>query len=291
MANLKAIKQKIKSVGNIKKITKALEIVSTVKLKKTKQKTENYKTYLEGLLEIVSLIKDKVNLFEADPTKDEKSLYIIVSTEKWLCGSLNSKLLKLAGQYITSESDIFAIGKKAAEYTKRTQAKTKAYLNLKDNFSESDLTELQTFLGKALEEKKYSNITLCYNHFQNTMIQIPVLLQLLPLDKASIEQFTQQIGLKRKDSTQLANKELELEPTPEEFKQQLQKLFLKHIIYGAILQNKTGEFAARMIAMKNATDNGWSMVKRLKSKFNKARQAAITQEISEITSAKVSMEQ
>jgi F0F1-type ATP synthase gamma subunit len=88
------------------------------------------------------------------------------------------------------------------------------------------------------------------------MIQIPVLLQLLPLDKASIEQFTQQIGLKRKDSTQLANKELELEPTPEEFKQQLQKLFLKHIIYGAILQNKTGEFAARMIAMKNATDNG-----------------------------------
>jgi F-type H+-transporting ATPase subunit gamma len=82
MANLKAIKQKIKSVGNIKKITKALEIVSTVKLKKTKQKTENYKTYLEGLLEIVSLIKDKVNLFEADPTKDEKSLYIIVSTEK-----------------------------------------------------------------------------------------------------------------------------------------------------------------------------------------------------------------
>ncbi len=291
MANLKAIKQQIKSVGNIKKITKALEIVSTVKLKKVKNQTDNYKTYLEWLLEIVSLIKDKVDLFDADMISSTKELYIIVSSEKGLCGSLNSKLLKMITPHITEETEIFAIGKKAIEFSKRTSGNTVQSLHLKDNFTEADLLELQTFLSQALESKKYWRITLCYNHFQSTMVQLPVSLQLLPLNKESIVQFTQQVWIERTESEQLENKDLELEPSADEFKEQLQKLFIKHVIYWAILQNKTGEFASRMLAMKNATDNSWNMIKSLKLTFNKARQAAITQEISEITSAKMSMEQ
>jgi len=296
MTNTKKIKSQIKSISNIKKITKALEIVATVKLQKVKQQAEQYREFMIEFLRIVQVINSKTNIFnQYDHKKKHKDLIIVTGTDKGLCGSLNNKLFKkIFNKYDNKKKkvDVFCIGKKSLDFFSRSNFNVVGQFNLKDNFEEEDLADLFTFLRKVLEGKKYDSVRIYFNYFKNTMQQIPLDLKLFPLNQKSFKSFTKELEIDINEfvTEQVKNKELILEPNPYDLAKEMRKQLLQHMIYGAMLQNKTWEFASRMIAMKSAKDNSTTLIKDLQLSFNKARQSVITQEISEIVGAKMAIE-
>lgn len=294
MANAKAIKAKIKSIWNIQKITAALEIVSTVKLQKIKDQTEKFKEYMIEFMYILDKVWNVSNIFNViSDIKTNKELIIVISTEKWLCWSLNSKLFRQVYEDTKDRKkniDVFCIGKKALEFFTRSGYNVVGTENIKDNFSESDLNATKAMVIESIDKLKYKNIKVYYNYFKNSMVQIPSYIQLFPLNDSWVNDFFSKIGLKIEDKFEDIH-DIHIEPSEEDFYDFVYKKFISDIIYGALLQNKTWEQASRMIAMKNAKDNSIQIQKNLKITYNKQRQAAVTQEISEITWAKTAMEE
>ncbi len=293
MANAKAIKAKIKSISNIQKITSALEVVSTVKLQKIKNQAEHFKDYMVEFLYILDMVNfSKIFGFQ-NSNNTGKELLVVVSTEKGLCGALNSKLFRKVYNSTyedKSKYDVFVIGKKWLEYFTRLWYNIVGVLNLKDTFSEADLTDLRAYLVKSLDDNKYSKIRIFFNYFKNTMVQYPTDLQLYPLTRENFEEFAKNIELDVNLDEEY-NQDIMIEPSEEEYYNFLLKKFISDITYGAVLENKAWEHASRMIAMKNAKDNSIDLKKALTITYNKQRQASVTQEISEIVSAKVAMEE
>ena len=294
MANAKAIKAKIKSIWNIKKITSALEIVSTVKLQKVKERAENFKDYMTEFLYILDMVDLWKILWQKEDIKSENSLIVVVSTEKWLCGSLNSKLFKKIYDETNEDKeniDVLCIWKKALEFFTRMWYNVIWTENLKDNFEEKDLNTIKWVISKSIDEKKYKDIKVYYNYFKNTMTQIPSWLQIFPLEKENFEEFAKIIELDISSITiNEFNWDIIIEPSESDYYEFVYKKFISDMIYGAVLENKAWEHASRMIAMKNAKDNSIDLQKTLTVKYNKQRQAAVTQEISEIVGAKSAME-
>lgn len=297
MPNLKHIKTKIKSITNLKKITKALEIVSTVKLQKTKAKADNMKHYIVELMSILAQVWQKTDLFEivGTPTKEtsKKELAIIVSSDRGLCGSLNSKLMKKiisdTSDY-KQECDCFIIGKKWFEVCNRLWYPIVWLINIKDNFDESDLLSLFTYFEQSVLSQKYQSIKIYFNYFKNILTQVPTSLQIYPLTTESFQLFMKDVDLTISTADTIKDKDLVIEPDKTTLVTEIRRQIKNYIIMSAIIQNKTGEHASRMLAMKNAKDNSTGFIKSLTLTFNKARQSVITQEISEIVSAKIAIE-
>jgi len=292
MANAKAIKAKIKSISNIQKITSALEVVSTVKLQKVKEQAENLKDYMTELLYILDMVDFSKLFQQQNKSSSNKELIVVVWTEKWLCGALNSKLFKKIYDKTKDRKeniDVFVVWKKALEFFTRLWYNIIWVTNLKDTFSEKDLQDVRWFLNKSIDENKYSKISIFFNYFRNTMVQIPTELQLFPLLRENFEEFAKTIELDVNLSDEY-NQDIIIEPLEEEFYSFLMKKFISDMVYATVLQNKAWEHASRMIAMKNAKDNSIELKKWLTISYNKQRQASVTQEISEIVSAKIAME-
>lgn len=298
MAGMKQIKTKIKSVSNIKKMTKALEIVSTIKLQKMKQQTEQYRNFLNEFLKIAQVVHNKIDLFADfhDYQDDARILLVVLSTDKGLCGAINSKLFKSIHQQYKNQKEqveVFAIGKKAKDFFTREWYMVVDFMTLQDEVAHDDIQHLISFIHLWISDKKYSSIEVCFNYFHNPIKQTPVQLQLLPFDKERIDAFVRQVWDIELDTyltSHIENKELLVEPGLQEMRKDFMNQLMEHLVYGAILQNKTGEFASRMLAMKNAKDNASEVIDDLTLTYNKIRQGAITQEISEIVSAKVALE-
>jgi len=294
MANAKAIKSKIKSIWNIQKITSALEVVSTVKLQKVKEKAENFKEYMTEFLYILDMVDLWKILWQKEDIKSEKVLIVVVSSEKWLCGSLNSKLFKKIYDDTRANKeniDVLCIWKKALEFFTRSWYNVIWTENLKDNFDEKDLNTVKWIVSKSIDEKKYKNIKIYYNYFKNTMSQIPSCLQIFPLEKENFYEFAKMIELDISSITiNEFNWDIIIEPSESDYYEFVYKKFISDMIYWAVLENKAWEHASRMIAMKNAKDNSIDLQKTLTVKYNKQRQASVTQEISEIVGAKSAME-
>lgn len=293
MANLKQIKSKIKSVSNLKKITRALEVVSTVKLQKTKSQAENLKEYLTDLLALVASVWGVDNLLTPPVTTSTKKLIIVCSSERGLCWALNTRLFRKVVQDISSSKDdteLFVLGKKALEFFKRVKTPIIGALHLHDTYQEKDLLPLYALLDEAMSSGTYSEIRLYFNYFKNVINQLPASLQLMPLSASTFDSFCAEVALDYGVVLGVNNKELIIEPSRDVYLLELKRQVRNYILASAILQNKTGEHAARMIAMKNAKDNSIAFIKQLTLAYNKARQWAITQEISEIVSAKIAIE-
>jgi F-type H+-transporting ATPase subunit gamma len=297
MANLKQIKTKIKSVSNLKKITRALEVVSTVKLQKAKGQAEALKEYLAALLKIITSVGLNLNMFETSDTKpasDEqqtKELAIIVTTERGLCGSINSKLLRKAiSDQKWKTTDWFVIGKKWLEFLKRADQNIVGSLNISDNFKQEELLPLYTFFDVSLSQGNYSSVKIYFNYFKNSIIQIPTSIQVMPFDSIALQIFLDEIGMSFANLEIPAGDTMIIEPNHELLKIELKRQMRNYMINAAVIQNKAWEHASRMIAMKNAKDNATGFVKKLTLNYNKTRQGVITQEISEIVSAKIAIE-
>lgn len=292
MADIKQLKIKIQSTKNIKKITNAMEIISTIKLQKVKKSADHLREYMTTFLGMLSSISAYEALFPQPSIAATKKFVVIVSSEKWLCWSLNTMLLK---QFDTEYGecrdvvDVYAIGKKAKEYCSRRGYNIVWSLSLKDTFVSDDLKDLYVVLHDAQSNGKYNEIRVWYNFFKNTMKQIPAWFQLFPLSMDKFSEFMNTleivvpVGEKKSKYNSI---EMKLEPSKELIVQKAYDIMMNVVVYGAVLHNKTGEFASRMLAMKWAKDNASNIIDNLTLAYNKARQDAITKEVLEIVSAK-----
>ena len=254
MADIKQLKIKIASTKNIKKITSAMEVISTIKLQKVKKNAEHLREYMNTFLGMLSSVNAYTAIFPQPSDQAQRKLAILISSEKGLCGSLNTSLFKqFENEYADhkEELDVYVIGKKGREFCTRRGYHVVATSSLHDIFTAKDLGELYAFLSQAQKNGKYMEIRVWYNFFKNTMKQIPAGFQLFPLSSEKFGEFMDTLEIKIPKPEQVRNTNyMKLEPTKQAIVKKAYDIMMNVIVYGAVLHNKTGEFAARMLAMK-----------------------------------------
>ena len=279
MAVGKEIKTKIASVQNTQKITNAMEMVAASKMRKAQDSMAASRPYATNIRNVIGHIA-LGNLEYRHPYMEEREVkrvgYIVVSTDRGLCGGLNINLFKrvLADaakkQASGAEVEFAVVGSKATSFFNNMGAKVSAQISgLGDNPSLTDLVGSVSVMLKAYEDGEIDELFVVYNKFVNTMTQQPTIDQLLPLPKSEDEE----IG-DRWDYI--------YEPDADALLDQLLVRYVESQVYQGVVENLACEQAARMIAMKAATDNAGELIDDLQLVFNKARQAAITQELGEI---------
>lgn len=297
------IKSKIKSVQSTKKITRALEVVSIVKLQKSKHRAEALKEYLIDLLALISQVGNIKDAYDDDQViiksssgspedLPQRKLIIAITSDRWLCGPINAKLLKeiLEKHDLRDEkTDVFVIGRKGMEFFKRAKANIVGGGHISDRLEEEEILPLYTFFEEAVESGKYASIDLYFNYFKNSLSHIPTCLQIYPLRQQAFEDLVADVWIDYNIKFSFDRSSLVIEPNKTAYQKEIKRQIKNYVLLSAVVQNKTGEHAARMIAMKNAKDNATSFAKKLVLNFNKARQGAITQEISEIVSAGIAI--
>lgn len=280
MAGGKEITGKIKSIENTKKVTSALEMVSASKIRKSQALMQATRPYSQMMRRIIGHL-GKANPEYRHPFTiahdDVKKVgYIIVSTDRGLCGGLNSNLFKLVLKSMSEWKgkgagiSVVTLGKKASSFFRNIKVEISAHAsNLGEKPQINDLIGVMTTMLSAYREKQVDRVYIVYNDFINTMAQKPTIEQLLPLPPTDDEH----VG----DVWDYI-----YEPDAESLLDSVLTRYIEALVYQAVLENLASEHAARMIAMKSATDNATDLIGQLKLAYNKARQAAITQEISEI---------
>ena len=282
MAGSKEIRTKIKSVENTRKITRAMEMVAAAKMRKAQERMRSARPYAEKIRNVAA------HLSRANPEYKHPFLVkrdsiknvglIVVTSDKGLCGGLNTNLLRLA---ITRMKEwegegkglqVCAIGNKGFGFMNRVGAKVKSNLTgLGDTPHIEKLIGAVKIMLDAYVAGEIDAIYLSYNHFINTMKQEPRIEQLLPLRG-------EQIG------TASGSWDYIYEPDAKKVIDELLVRYMESLVYQAVVENMASEQSSRMVAMKSASDNAKSVIAELKLVYNKARQAAITKEISEIVS-------
>lgn len=283
MAGSKEITGKIKSVQNTRKVTSALEMVSASKIKKSQDLMNASRPYARMMKRIIGHL-GKANPeyrhpFTIEHGEDVKKVsFVVVSTDRGLCGGLNTNLFKklLAEmsewQSKGAEVSLVTLGKKAGAFFRNVNVEIAASaVDLGEN---PQIEQLIGSIRTVLDEYREQNVDrvfLVYNDFINTMSQRPMVDQLLPLPETDDEEI--------RDIWDYI-----YEPDAETLLDSVLVRYIESLVFQAVLENLASEHAARMLAMKNATDNASELIDDLKLAYNKARQAAITQEISEIVS-------
>ena len=282
MASTKEIRSKIKSVQNTRKITKAMEMVAASKMRRAQERMRNARPYSEKIREIVA------NLAKANPeyrpaymvVREVKKVgTILVSTDKGLCGGLNTNVLRLIANQVREMQEkklsieFTAIGSKGLQFLNRSKAKL-----LSQTIQLGDTPHMDTLIGaitaqlEAFERGEVDEVYLAYTRFVNAMKQEPVLEKILPLAPSAIVA----------GEGNGASWDYIYEPDAESILDGLLKRYVEALIYQAVAENMASEQSARMVSMKAASDNAKNVIGELQLEYNKTRQAAITKELSEI---------
>ena len=280
MASGREIKTKIKSVQNTRKVTRALEMVSASKIRKAQDRMKASRPYARAMKQLIS------HLAQANPEfqhpyllerKDVKRVgYIVVSSDRGLAGGLNNNMFRKLLTDIRKwhdqgvEVDVVTIGQKATVFFRRIKVNMVASVtHLGDTPHVEQLIGVIKTLLDSYDENNLQRVFLCYNDFVNTMLQRAAFDQLLPLPQAD---------------EQLAKHAWDYiyEPDAQTVLEHVMTRYIESLVYQAVMENVASEHAARMVAMKSASDNATKLIGTLNLVYNKARQAAITQEISEI---------
>jgi len=316
--NTKAIKRRIKSVGNTKKITKAMEMMSAVKMRKAVEAVQNTRTYAKMAWDLlVNLSKGEregIALLGVRPVK--KLLIILITSNRGLCGSFNSNIIRkttaqlqnpknisrqrVDGKILESseiiEVDVLGIGKKGAEFAKKMKYSLIAsYTGLPDTPGLKDILPVARTVIADYEAGKYDKVVVAYTDFKSAIAQVAKLRQVLPVSEVDLEKMMDEaegIRNKEKGASEM-NVELSdylFEPTRAEVLKIILPRLVETQIYQALLESSASEHSTRMMSMKNASEAATDMIKELNLNFNKARQAGITQEIAEIAGGAAALE-
>jgi len=290
MANLKEVRNRIKSVTSTQQITKAMKMVSAAKLKRATNAIVTLRPYANKLKDILanlsSSLEDGSSPFLVD-REPKKVLVVVVTSNRGLAGAFNTNAIKTANNLIAEKYSeqlkggrvsIVAIGKKAQEYYQRR--KYNVIGNNNDLYNELNFENTSKITEAIMDgflKGDYDRVELVYNQFKNAAVQILTTEQLIPVPKAEKKQET----AKNLNEEQV---DYILEPSQEEIVQGLIPKNIKIQVYKAVLDSNASEHGARMTAMDKATDNAGELLKTLRLSYNQARQAAITTELTEIVS-------
>ncbi|ASV68024.1 F0F1 ATP synthase subunit gamma [Cytobacillus sp. FSL W7-1323] len=286
MASLRDIKNRINSTKKTSQITKAMQMVSASKMTRAEMNAKAFVPYMEKIQEVTASIAigsaDASHpMLVSRPVK--KTGYVVITSDRGLAGAFNSRVLKAVNQTIqqrhksNDEFAIIAIGRMAVDFFKGKGMNVIVdIVGVADQPSFAEIKDLTTKTVGMFSDETYDELYIYYNHYVSAITQEVTSKKILPLTDIS------------SGSDQLTS--YEFEPSAEEILKVLLPQYAESLIYGALLDSKASEHAARMTAMKNATDNAKDLINALDLSYNRARQAAITQEITEIVGGAAALE-
>ena len=271
--SMQSIKRRMKSVESTKKITRAMQLVATSKLRKMRNLLEQQKPYYTIVYDTVAHIlatEDVKNHPFLKPNGNSKSAVILITSSLGLCGGYNSNVLKCAKENIQDGDFVYVLGSKGLNHYKEANFK---YIDLSTDLSFTEVKELVKELMGKYQQQEIGGIKIIYTEFVNNLTFTPHCVKLLPITK--------------EDQTKLADNHevkyfMDFEPNASEVLKELIPMYLQATIYSYLVESVTSENASRRTSMENATDNATDLNEQLLLKYNQARQTAITNEISEI---------
>lgn len=288
---LKEVRNRIQSVKNTQQITKAMKMVSAAKLRRAQDailQMRPYASKLQGVLSnIVTNAEGDINLSLAKSRPEEKILLIPITSDRGLCGGYNSNIIKLTRQTIAEKYfdqqkkgnvTILPLGKKSFEYFSKNNYKViNKYWTVFSDLSFENISRIAAYVMKAFTEGEFDKVAIIYSEFVNAAVQRFNIEQFLPVAKAE-------------KGKGVAKADFIFEPGKEELLEELMPKILNTQLYKSILDANASEHGARMTAMDKATENADELLKTLKISYNRARQAAITTELTEIVSGAAALQ-
>lgn len=282
MAGIKEIRNRIASVASTQKITSAMKMVSAAKLRKAQQAVLQMRPYSDKLQEILQNVSNGLESNEGNPYSvvrpQNKVLIVAVASNSGLCGGFNSSIGKTVvtlaqNDYAGCNVDVFAIGKKVADSMKsKGIVPKKVFAEIFDKLTYDESTKISSELMESFASGAYDKIVVVYNKFKNAATQIITTSQYLPIEQTEAS------------TSKRINYDYIFEPNKEYIVNELIPKSLRTQFYNVLLESFASEHGARMTAMHKATDNASELLKELRIEYNKARQAAITNELNEIVS-------
>jgi len=284
-ANTRDIRRRIKSIKNTAQITKAMQMVAASKMRKAQQLALAGRPFAELMNKVLVSVRDRADvayhpLLQVREVK--KELVLIISTDKGLCGALNTNLLRETNTFDSNRSLFVATGRKAVQYVVRTKRELLADFPLKDSPSFVETKVISKFCIDKFESYEVDKVSVLYTHFINTLVQKPLVRVLLPL--SPFETLKEEPPAKGETLTDYL-----YEPSAEAVLSAILPYYVHYEIYQMVLDARASEHSARMVAMKSATDNAKQLIKDLTLEYNKLRQASITTELLEISTAQMAL--
>jgi F-type H+-transporting ATPase subunit gamma len=275
------LRRRIKSVKNTAQITKAMQMVAASKMRKAQAAAIAGRPYQELLARVLAAVKGRVDpgshlLLAVRPVNQE--LILIFSTDKGLCGPLNANLFRELGEIDREKSEYAVSGRKAVQFITRTRRKLTADFALKDTIHFSEIRPIAKFVSDMFISGEVDQVRVLYPKFVNTLVQQPVLRTLLPIP-------VKELGIEGAES----GGEYLFEPDEHSVLDAILPHYIAFQLFQMALDARASEHSARMVAMKNATDNAKELIKDLTLEYNKVRQANITTELLEITTAQLAV--
>jgi F-type H+-transporting ATPase subunit gamma len=275
---IREIKRQIKSIQNTKQITKAMEMIAAARLRRAQQAAQSARPYAEKLREVIASIASSSGsathpMLQKRPI--QRTGYVVITSDRGLAGGYNANLLRKVMMTLrekhksSDEYMIFVIGRKGRDFLRRRNIALSTETTALPDFPKfSDIKDVAISAVKAYEEGAIDELVLVYNEFISAIAQRPVEKVLLPLGET-----------KTQDA---ASASYEFEPSPEVVLEHILPRYAETLVFSAVLEGKASEFGARMTAMSNATKNATKLIAERTLQYNRARQASITQEITEI---------
>jgi F-type H+-transporting ATPase subunit gamma len=288
MANTQDIRRRIKSIRNIGQLTKAMQMVAASKMRKAQQVALAGRPYAALMNRVLVSLQHRSDpklhpLLQVREVK--KELVLIISTDKGLAGALNTNLLREAAGFDAAKTAYVVSGRKARQFIARTKREFLADFELKDAPSFVETKPIAQFCTEKFLSGEVDRVSVLYTHFLNTVNQKPVVQTLLPISDFDLPHAAEDAKGQRNDPML----GYIFEPTAEAVLDKMLPYYLQYQVYQMILDARASEHSARMVAMKNATDNAKEFIKDLTLEYNKMRQASITTELLEISTAQMAL--
>jgi len=300
MANTRDIRRRIKSVKNTSQITRAMQLVAASKMKKAQDQALAGRRYAEEMNKVLVNLRDGVEddahaLFEVRESKRE--LMIVITTDKGLCGGLNTNLLRKVTEDSVPETEFATVGNKGKQALARTQRKLVADFSVSDPVIFAEVKSISKYATERFLSGEIDIVRVAFTNFINTISQEPYMATLLPVSAIKMTQKREYEGVSDSDDVSEVYSSgvgdtggYIFEPSPTVVLDNILPHYINYQLYQMILESRASEHSARMVAMKAATDAADDMVKDLTLQYNKVRQAAITSELLEITTAMKALE-
>src|SRR6266436_5460110 len=291
MPSPRDLRRRIKSIRNTSQITKAMQMVAAAKMRKAQQAAVAGRPYASLMNEVLAEVTANAGDFTHPLTEVReirKRAVIVVSTDKGLCGALNSNLLREAARFDKATTVYITAGRKASQFIARTKRQLAAEFTYKDAPLFGEARAISRFARDLFLREEVDRVDVLFTNFISTLTQRPDALQLLPVGE--IKGVTAGVhGAGQSEKLLKGATEFLFEPSPESVLGELLPHYINFQVYQILLEAKASEHSARMVAMKNATDNANQLIKDLTLEYNKLRQANITKELLEIASAQMGM--
>jgi F-type H+-transporting ATPase subunit gamma len=297
MANLRDIRRRIKSVKNTAQITRAMQLVAAAKMKKAQDQALAGREYAAHLTQVLFDIRKNFTE-ESHPflvhRNGGRELVLVISTDKGLCGPLNTNLAKAIKAHTSPDAHFVTVGRKLRTMCEKLGKKVIADFTVRDPVPFSQTRPIAKFISQQFLEGNYDKVSIAFTSFVNTLRQEAEVVTLLPIQghREGEEQAFESIGsgFSVEEHIKDAFRDYSFEPDAAEVLGAILPLYVNYEVFQAHVESRASEHSARMVAMKSATDNANKFIKELTLEYNKLRQGAITAELLEITTAMKAME-